>query len=317
MSLSSQLAEAKSSPYRSAFHKVERFWGLLLCTPYMVGLLVFAVGPILFSLMLGFFEWNSIGTPKFVGLQNWQRLFTDPLFRKAFFNTVFFVVGTVPTGVFLSLVLAVLLLTPKRLQSFYRSVYFLPVVTSNVAIALVWSWFYDSNYGVLNYVIESCFKLVGATPPDPVAWLNDPRTALPAIMVMTVWKGLGYNMVIFLAALQGVPKSLYEAAEIDGANVVQKFFYITVPSIAPVIFFVVVISTITGFQVFEQVYIMARDGRPADSTMTIVYYLYKSAFTNGEMGYASTIGTMLFLIIFVVIVAQLYIQRLWTGNHEA
>ncbi|MGF1573642.1 MAG: carbohydrate ABC transporter permease [Sumerlaeia bacterium] len=236
MSLSSHVQQANSGVYRSAFYKVERLWGLLLCTPYMIGLVVFAVGPILFSLMLGFFEWNSIGTPKFVGLQNWERLLSDELFRKALFNTLFFVIGTVPTGVFFSLVLAVLLVAPKRLQTFFRSVYFLPVVTSNVAIALVWSWFYDSNYGVLNYVIESSFKFVGVSPPDPVAWLNDPRTALPAIMIMTVWKGLGYNMVIFLAALQGVPKSLYEAAEIDGANVVQKFFSITVPSIAPVIF---------------------------------------------------------------------------------
>ncbi len=295
----------------SSLGRMERRWGLLLSSPYLVGLVFFAAGPILFSWMIGFYRWDNISTPRFVALDNWTRLLADELFWKSLANTAYFVVGTVPTGVVLSLLLAMLVNRPLRGMGIFRVIFFTPVVTSTVAVALVWAWFYDPNYGVLNYLIETCMKLFGRQPPDPVSWLNSPRTAMPAIMAMSVWKGLGYNMVIFLAALQAVPRHLHEAAELDGAGVIRRFLHVTLPAISPVVFFVIILSLIGGFQVFDQVYIMARDGRPANSTMTLVYYLYKHAFQFLEMGYASVIGTALFLIIFTVTLSQFWLQKKW------
>ncbi len=295
----------------SGVASTERFWGLLLSAPYIAGLLVFAVGPILFSWVIGFFAWDSLTPPRFVGFGNWTRLFGDPLFWKALGNTLYFVIGTVPIGIALSMLLAMLANRPLRGIGFFRTLYFTPVVTSTVAVALVWAWFYDPNYGVLNYAIASAFKLAGLKPPSPIPWLADPATAMPAIMLMSVWKGLGYNMVILLAALQGVPRHLYEAAEIDGAGPLMRFRHITIPGVSPVLFFVVTVGVISAFQVFDQVYIMTREGRPADSTLTIVYYLYRHAFSNLELGYASTVGTALFAIIFAATLVQLQLRRHW------
>jgi len=295
----------------SPLARLERHWGLVLSAPFIGGLLLFSLGPILAALSLAFFRWDNLTPPEFVGLANWKRLFADPLFWKALGNTLYFVVGTVPTGVVFSLLLALLVNVPLRGIGLFRTLYFTPVVTSTVAVALVWTWFYDSNYGVFNFLIERAFELVGLPPPKGIAWLNDPRTAMPAIMAMSVWKGLGYNMVIFLAALQNVPRDLYEAASIDGANRIRQFWHITLPGISPVLFFVVVTSLIGSFQVFDQVYIMARDGRPANSTLTLVYYLYQNAFRHLDMGYACTIGMALFTILGVITAFQMFTQKRW------
>jgi multiple sugar transport system permease protein len=211
----------------------------------------------------------------------------------------------------LSLLMAIAVDRPLRGIAIIRTCIFLPVITSTVAVALVWAWFYDPNYGILNYAIASMGGAMGFEGIKPIEWLNDPSTAMGAIIAMSVWKSLGYNMVIFLAGLQGVPRHLYEAAELDGAGPVGRFIHVTLPSISPITFFVVVVSLIGSFQVFDQVYIMARDGRPAGSTMTIVYYLYKHAFQRLEMGYASTIGTFLFGMILVVTLAQIALQKRW------
>ncbi|MDK2971453.1 MAG: multiple sugar transport system permease protein [Candidatus Sumerlaeota bacterium] len=296
---------------RGSLARTERFWGLLLSSPYILGLLFFAAGPILFSWIIGFFEWDSLTPPRFVALANWQRLFTDPLFHKALFNTLYFVLGSVPPGVLLSLLLAMAVNRGIKGITIFRTIYFTPVVTSVVAVALVWTWIYDTNVGILNLLIERTFKLFGARPPEPIAWLNDPRFAMPAIIAMSIWKGLGYNMVIFLAALQDVPTQLYEAAELDGAGRLGKFRHVTLPMISPVTFFVLAVSLIGAFQVFDQIYIMAKDGRPANSTLTIVYHLYNHAFRYLEMGYASTIGAALFLMIFAVTLFQLWAQKRW------
>ncbi len=305
------MTSAVLRPSRGPVTALEARWGLLLSAPYIIGLLVFCAGPIIFSWIIGFFEWDKLTPPHFVGLGNWQRLLHDDLFWKSLGNTLFYVVGTVPVGIILSLLLAMVVNQPLRGVTFFRTIYFTPVVTSTVAVSLVWSWFYDPNYGVLNFLIDSVYRLTGHQAPPAMGWLSNPRTALPAIMVMSVWKGLGYNMVIFLAALQSVPRYLYEAAELDGAGAVGKFFHVTWPTISPVTFFVLVISLIGSFQVFDQVYVMARDGRPADSTLTTVYYLYKHAFQYLEMGYASVIGTTLFLIILAITLVQLAMQKRW------
>lgn len=303
-----------SEPRLGPLTRLEQRWGLLLAAPYIFGLLTFVVGPVAFTWILSFCQWNGITSPKFVGLGNWSTLLGDGLFWKAFWNTVYFVGVSVPAGVGLSLLLA--LLVNQKVPGIYvfRTIYFLPVVTSFVAVSLVWTWFYDPNIGILNYLIGEACGLVGLAPPS-IPWLSDPSTAMLAIIVMSVWKGLGYNMVIFLAALQEVPKALQEAAVLDGAGPLQRFLHVTLPTISPITFFVVVITLISGFQVFDQVYIMARDGRPADSTLTLVYYLYKNGFEFLRMGYAATVGTALFLIIFLVTLVQLWGQRHWV-HHE-
>lgn len=295
----------------SALARLERNWGLLLAGPYIVGLLVFAAGPILFSWIITFFHWDNITPPRFAGFENWVRLGSDTQFWRAVGNTLYFVAGSVPIGVALSLLLAIAIDRPLRGIGIIRTCIFLPVITSTVAVALVWTWFYDPNYGVLNYLIASAADALGLGPVKPIEWLNNPSTAMGAIIAMSIWKSLGYNMVIFLAGLQGVPRHLYEAAELDGAGPVGRFLHVTLPSISPITFFVVVVSLIGSFQVFDQVYIMAREGRPAGSTMTIVYYLYKHAFSDGQMGYASTIGTFLFALIMVVTGVQLGLQKRW------
>lgn len=304
---------AASTHPTSALTRLERNWGLLLAGPYIFGLLAFAAGPILFSWVITFYSWDNIRPPHFVGVGNWVRLWNDALFWRAVGNTLLFVGGSVPIGVALSLVLAVAVDRPLRGISIIRTCIFLPVITSTVAVALVWTWFYDANYGILNYLIAVVGGVLGFQNIKPVEWLNQPSTAMVAIIAMSIWKSLGYNMVIFLAGLQGVPRHLYEAAELDGAGPVGRFVHVTLPSISPITFFVIIVSLIGSFQVFDQVYIMARDGRPAGSTMTIVYYLYKHAFVSGwsEMGYASTIGTFLFGMILVVTLIQLALQKRW------
>ncbi|MEQ8821138.1 MAG: sugar ABC transporter permease [Sumerlaeia bacterium] len=299
---------------RGPLERLERTWGLILAGPYIFGLLFFVAGPVVFTWVLSLCEWNGVTAPEFKGLGNWTRLLTDGLFWKASANTAYFVALSVPLGVVLSLLLAILVNQKLPGIKVFRTLYFLPVVTSFVAVSLVWTWFYDPNIGVLNYLISQTFKFVGLTPPEPVKWLNDPRTAMLAIIIMSVWKGLGYNMVIFLAALQEVPVSLNEAATLDGAGRFQRFLHVTLPTISPITFFVIVITLISGFQVFDQVYIMARDGRPADSTLTLVYYLYRNGFEYLQMGYATTIGTALFVIIFAVTLIQIWAQRVWVHH---
>jgi multiple sugar transport system permease protein len=291
--------------------RLEATWGLLLAGPYILGLLVFVAGPIISTWFMAFLQWDGITAPRWHGMGNFDRLVHDGLFWRALWNTVYFTAASAPLGVALSLMLALLANVPMRGITIFRAACFLPVVTSLVAVSLVWTWFYDPQIGVLNYAIERAFALVGLAPPEPIRWLNDPRTAMPAVIIMSVWKGLGYNMVIFLAALQGVPKSLQEAAVLDGAGPVSRFRHVTLPIISPITFFVVIITTIGGLQVFDQVYVMTRDGRPANSTMTLVYYLYKSGFENLEMGYAATIGAALFLLVMAVTLAQLWGQRRW------
>lgn len=303
-------APGPARAHRGPLAALEQKWGLILSGPYILGLLIFSVGPILFSWMLGFFHWDNLSTPRFTGLENWRRLVHDELFWKALRNTTYYVVGSVPSGVGLSLLLAVLVNRRLKGIAIFRTIYFLPVVTSTVAVALVWSWFYDANYGILNYFLTKGGDLVGLRL-QPHAWLNDPDTAMAAIIVMSVWKGLGYNMVILLAALQGVPRELYEAAGLDGAGPVRKFIHVTIPCISPVLFFVVIVAMIGSFQVFDQVYVMTRDGRPADSTLTIVYLLYRHAFQYLDMGYASVIGAMLFLITLGITAVQLAGQKRW------
>ncbi|WKV10161.1 sugar ABC transporter permease [Thermoanaerobacterium sp. CMT5567-10] len=270
--------------------------GYLFLLPNIIGFLIFVLGPALASLILSFYDWNLFNTPNFVGVGNYVKILHDNTFWQSLFNTIYFTIGSVPFSIVLSLILAVALNQKIKGLTLFRTIYFLPVVSSMVAIALVWRWMYNNDYGILNSLLSQLHL-------PTVNWLSSTTWAMPAIILMSIWKSLGYDMVIFLAGLQGIPNSYYEAAKIDGASGFQLFRYITIPLLSPTTFFVTIISLISSFQVFDQAYVMT-DGGPANKTMTIVYYLYRSGFSYYKMGYASAVAWALFIIILILTIIQ-------------
>jgi multiple sugar transport system permease protein len=281
----------------------EHIWLWVLLAPTLVGLLVGTLGPVLAAIGISFANWDVITPPSFAGLANYQRLLKDPTFSKALINTVYYVGVMVPVSTVLSLALALLMNQKLRAITWYRTAYFLPVVSSTVAVALVWSWIYSKDFGLLNFVLRS----VGL---DPIAWLSSTKWAMPAVIIMGVWGTLGEGMIIFLAGLQSISQSYYEAAEVDGASGWQKLRRITLPLITPSLFFYFIITMINAFQTFEQIYIMTRGG-PVNSTTTIVYYIYRNAFRNFKMGYASAQAIVLFAIIMVLTLIYWRTQEKW------
>jgi multiple sugar transport system permease protein len=282
----------------------EEITAYVLLIPTLIGILVFSLGAVVAALVVSFTRWDLITPPQWVGLANYQAMFSlDPLAHTALWNTLYYTVGTVPPSVFLSLLLAVAMNQKIRGIVLYRTAYFLPVISSTVAVALLWDWIYAPDYGLLNFVLHWLHLPTSQ-------WLGDPSSAMPAIIIMSVWRGLGFNMVIFLAGLQGIPQELYEAARIDGANNWRTFRHITVPLISPVLFFVTVLAIIGSFQVFDQTYVMTQGG-PLHATTTIVYYIFEEAFQWFHMGYAAALGYVLFAIILLFTLLQFNLQRLW------
>jgi multiple sugar transport system permease protein len=281
----------------------ENLYGLAFVGPLVLGLIVFTYGPVAYAAWLSFNEGDYIRPLEWVGLDNYIRALNDELVGKALENTAYFVLGTVPAGIALSLLLALAMNQNLRGIVVYRGVFFLPTITSAVAISLMWMWMYNPEFGVINTALKS----IGIKGPK---WLASPDWAMPSIIIMAVWRGLGYNMLLFLAGLQGIPKELLEAAEIDGANAVQRFFHVTFPLLSPTTFMLVVLSIIGGFQVFEYSYVMTGGG-PLYSTLTIVLLIYQRAFQTFEMGYASALAYALFAIIMVMTIIQLRLQSRW------
>jgi multiple sugar transport system permease protein len=259
----------------------------------------FQLAPVFISFFWSFTRYDVVHSPRFVGLANYKNiLFNDPLFWKAIANTVIYVIGVVPIGICISLILAVAIDQKIRFKNFFKSIFFLPTVTAIVAVSVIWKWLYaGEKYGLLNYLIMK----LGFQPID---WLASPAWTLPAIMIMSIWAGLGYNMILFLAGLQTIPHVMYEAAEIDGAGFWRKFFGVTLPLLRPTIVFVTMMSFIFSFQVFEQVYIMTSGqegiGGVLNSALTIVAYLYDKGFQKFQMGYASALAYIIFLCIFTL-----------------
>ena len=271
--------------------------------PSFLGFLVFLVVPMLLSLGISFYDWELLTPPRFVGIKNFQTLLTDRVFKEVVINTAYYTLGLVPLNLVVSLGLAVWLNTRLRGMTVYRSAFFIPVVTVTVAVALIWRWMYEPRFGIIN----AALRAIGV--PGPL-WLGDEQWALPAIIIMSVWKGFGYNMVLFLAGLQGIPASVYEAAMIDGAGAWQRFWRITLPLLSPTVFLAVVLTVISSFQVFDQAYVMTRGG-PANATNTIVLYIYQNGFEFFRMGYASAIAWVLFGVIFVLTLVQMRLQGRW------
>ncbi|MDP8299156.1 MAG: sugar ABC transporter permease [Candidatus Tantalella remota] len=271
---------------------------LFIAVPFTL-FFVFQLAPVIISFFWSFTEFNVVHAPRFVGLANYKNiLFNDPLFWKAMRNTVLYVLGVVPIGVCTALLLAVAIDQKIKFKNLFKSIFFLPTVTSIIAVSVVWKWLYaGEKYGLINYVmIKLGFQ--------PIDWLASPTWTLPAIMIMSIWAGVGYSMIIFLAGLQTIPHVMYEAADIDGAGFWRKLFNITIPLLKPTIVFVTMMSFIFSFQVFEQVYIMTSGqggiGGVLDSALTIVAYLYEKGFVRFEMGYASAMAYIIFILIFLL-----------------
>lgn len=257
--------------------------------PNIIGFMIFTLLPVAASLCLAFVSWDILTPPKFVGFKNFIDLMYDRTFWKSMYNTFYFMVG-IPLNMAFSLAMAILVNRKLKGITIFRTIYFLPVVSSMVAIAMIWKWIYNADFGLLNSVLSHFM----ANPPQ---WLNSTTWAKPALVVMGTWQGLGYNMLLYLAALQSIPQDLYEAASIDGANKWQQFWAVTWPMLSFVNFFIVIMGVIGTFQVFGSVFVMTGGG-PADSTKTIVYYIYNNAFEWFQMGYASAIAWVLFAMMF-------------------
>lgn len=292
--------------------------GYTLIAPALVFMAVFALLPILASFILGFFRWPVFAAPKWIGFGNFIRMFTflseegqtvpkDHRFWMALTNSAFFMIQ-IPIQLIWSLSLAMLINNRDRFTYLYRTVFFLPVISSMVAVAVIWRWIYHPSFGLLNNFLAR----VGIKGPD---WLGNIRYAKPAVILMNLWKSGGYQMLIYLAALQGVPESYYEAAEMEGANAPQKFWHITLPLISPTNFFLLVMGVIWTLQMFPQMFVLTKGG-PAGYTTTMVYYLYLKAFEDFYMGYASAVAMVLFAIIMAFTLVQWKLRQRWVYGEK-
>lgn len=272
--------------------------GYAFLAPSFLILGVFVYFPVLYAAWLSLWRWRILrGEPTFIGLDNYTFLFSSEDFWQAMWNTFYFAAGSIPTGMAIALVIALLLNRPLRGLAIYRTAYFLPTITSLVAVSIVWLWIYHPDVGLANYLLN----LVGL---PSVRWLNAPQSAMPALIILGIWRGLGYNVIIYLAGLQNIPQHLYEAAKIDGANRWQLFRHVTWPLLTPTSFFIFIIAIINSFQSFTQVDVMTQGG-PIGSTTVIVYYLYKQAFQQFTMGYGSAIAMVLFAMILGLTLIQI------------
>ncbi len=300
----------QSSQRRFRWRPDQQWEAYLFLLPSLLGFLVFVVLPVGASLGISFTEWGLLGTPEWVGLRNFQQLLRrDPLFWQVLGNTLYLMVAIVPLQLAVGLLIAVALNQAIRGLLVYRVIYFMPVVTTVVAGAIVFQFLLNRNYGLISQAIWALGDLTGL-PIQPPDFLNDTAWSKPAVVLLTLWKNVGFTMVIYLAALQGVPQALYDAANVDGASARQRFRSITLPLVSPTTFFLFIIQMIGAFQLFTEAYVMTRGG-PANSTLTVVYYIYQNAFDFGRMGKASAMAWFLFIFIFLFTFLQTRLQRRW------
>lgn len=273
------------------------FVGWVFILPALLGTFIFIIIPVVCSFGLSFMDWDLINKAQFVGLKNYKTLFMEPLFGKILLNTFVYAISTSFFAVIIPLVLACILNSKIRGSEFFKTAYFLPFITPMIVIAVVWDWIFDPNIGILNHILHL-----------HINWLYDPNFAMPAIIIVSVWKLIGYNMVIFLSGLSAINQSLFEASKIDGANAFDTFRFVTVPLLSPTIFFVVIITCISSFQIFDLIYLMTQGG-PLDSTNVLVYAIYQNAFEYFKIGQASAIAYVLFVIILVLTAIQWSLRK--------
>ncbi|MYB57147.1 MAG: sugar ABC transporter permease [Gemmatimonadetes bacterium] len=286
--------------------KNRMFWrrnieGYLFISPWIIGFVVFTAGALLGSFSISLTKWNIVGTPEIVGLANYQKMVEDRFFWQSIKVTLYYLLN-VPLNVVLGLLLALLLNQKVKGLSVFRTIFFLPSVASGVAVSLLWMWIFNPRFGIINVLL----KKIGIIGP---LWLGSEAWAIPALIIMSIW-GVGGGMLIYLGALQGIPTAFYEAATLDGAGALKKLLHITVPMITPVLLLNLVMGVIVSFQVFTQAYVMT-DGGPNYATLFYVMYLYQQAFVWFNMGYASALSWVLFLIILVFTVIILKTSSSW------
>ena len=280
-----------------AFFNDSSFAGWRFILAGVAGSFVFIIIPVICSFGLSFVHWDLVNPLTFAGLENYKNIFSEALFYKILLNTVVFAVSTSVFGVIIPLVLAVILNSKIRGSEFYKTAYFLPFITPMVVIGVVWQWIFDPNIGILNNFLHL-----------HINWLYDTNFAMPALIIVSVWKLIGYNMIIFLSSLSAINQNMFEAAKIDGANAFQTFKNVTVPLLSPSIFFVVIITAISSFQIFDLIYLMTQGG-PLDSTNVLVYSIYKNAFEYFNVGKASAIAYVLFVIILILTLFQWKLRK--------
>lgn len=277
----------------------DNFQYKLLILPALIGTLIFIVIPVVFSFSLSFCEWDLLSDVRFAGLKNYFELLTSPNFALILKNTFVFAIAVTLIAVVIPVILAAVLNNKIRGSEFFKTAYFLPFITPMIVIAIIWEWIFDPNFGLLNYLLKA-----------HINWLYDTKTALFALIIVSAWKLIGYNMVILLSGFSTISQNIYESAKIDGASPLNTFFKITLPLLSPTIFFVVIITTISSFQVFDLIYLMTQGG-PMDSTNVLVYWIYKNAFEFFNIGAASAGAYILFVIVFVLTVIQWNIRKKW------
>jgi multiple sugar transport system permease protein len=274
--------------------------------PNLLGFAIFTLVPTVFSLVLAFMNWDGANVVSWAGFDNFKQLFHDTTFRIALRNTFYYVIGTVPLTMIASLGLAMLLNQPLVGRNFFRATFFFPYVGSLVAVAVVWNMIFSPAAGPVNQFLMS----LGVE--NPPRWTASVDWAMPTVIMASIWKGMGYYMVIYLAALQGIPAELYEAASIDGASAWQKFRYVTLPMLTPATFFVSIMLTIASFKVFDLILVMTNGG-PGRATNVLVMHTYNVAFREFRFGYASAIALVLFLIVLVITIIQFRMERRWVN----
>lgn len=268
----------------------------LLVSPYILHFMLFIAFPVVFSIVLTFNKWNIISPMQYIGLTNYIRLFQDKFFLQSLINTIIFLIIHIPLQIVIALLLAEVLNQKIKFRGFFRAAFFLPVIVSGVVVTILWQQLYGFDTGLLN-------RILIAMGIGRIGWLVDPAWAMPSIAIMATWKNVGLYVILFLVGLQTVPPHYYEAADIEGATHLQKFFKITLPTINPTIFMVVVLSTISGFSLFIEPYIMTGGG-PLNSTLSAVLYIYKQGFFYYHMGYSATLGLFFALLILSVVAIQ-------------
>lgn len=272
--------------------------------PSLLGLVVFKVGAMLYSLYISFTEWNLFGAPEFVGLKNYITIFRDPRFYESLKNTLLFIAGYLPVVLVLSMGIALLLNSKVKRVNIFRGLFFLPVITSWVAVSMIWKGLLNPEFGIINSIIE----FFGGTGP---AWLQDPAFVLLSVIMVSVWKDVGFLSIIFLGGLQGISSEYYEAAQIDSASKWQQFRKITLPLLSPTTFYALIITIINSFQVFDQIWIMTAGEPTADLVPVMVTEIYKNSFQYQKMGYATALSWILFAIIIGVTIFQNVMQKKW------
>lgn len=280
----------------------DAFWGWLFISPALIGTILFIILPVIGSFSLSLTKWNLLGAPSFVGIDNYIALLSDKEFYGVLFNTFIFAFSTMVFGVTIPLLLAYIIDKKIKGSEFFKTAYFLPFITPMIVVAIVWEWIFDPSHGLINWFFHS-----------NINWLYDTHFAMIALIIVSVWKNIGYNMIIFLAGLQGISQSYQEAAKIDGASETNTFLKIILPILSPTVFFVVIITTISSFQVFDLVYLMTQGG-PQGSTNIIVYWMYKTAFEFFNVGKASAMAYILFFIILILTAVQWKVRKKWVIN---